>query len=807
MRPLRLLLDGFGSYRRPAEADFSDVDYFALTGPTGAGKSTVIDGICFALYGAMPRWDGRNAISQAPGSESSDCRVALVFEASGKRYAAVRTLACDQGKTEARLNVLDGSVPADAPLTEILDASVDRLAEGPDQVTAAVQELLGLSYEHFTQSVLLPQGRFADFLQAEPEKRPKLLMELLAFGVYGKIGQLARERADQAADQAQAAQRERNELSTAARTAEESASAKVEELDTLISTVESRVNDLAALTEQSRLMAEQAEATRANVSLLASMAVPTEITDLAAKIARADQLVVTRRQLADDAHHAALDAQQVRDDLPDRHRAESFRKSYEKRRSLVAQLDREQRQLATRLDTENARLAAAETLQRRAEQVQAAQLAAAKVDAVYALAVRLRPGQRCAVCQQQVIAQPHPQVPRGMREIRTVAESAEANLDLARDAHAAAAAQAAVARVRMENTRQQLDEVEATLADAPDESEAGNVLTAIAEAETRLRGAREDARTARVQAQTAESDRAALADKERSAWDDLRRARDPVAGLGAPGVAEPDLAAAWSALAGWADGQHAEQVRRLTELETAADARQDQVAAVSEALHEMLADHDVDVTELANAPAAVATLRSQAVSDLVRIARDRERIDTLDEQIIAAREEQLVAGDLGKLLQSASFERWLCSEALDSLIAEASVTLKELSGGRYQLDKDDRSDLVVIDYQDAGARRPVHTLSGGETFQASLAMALALSGQAAGLSAGTRYPQSLFLDEGFGTLDEESLDTVATTLERLAADESRIVGLVTHIPALADRVPVRFVVTRDATGSSLRKER
>jgi DNA repair protein SbcC/Rad50 len=61
---------------------------------------------------------------------------------------------------------------------------------------------------------------------------------------------------------------------------------------------------------------------------------------------------------------------------------------------------------------------------------------------------------------------------------------------------------------------------------------------------------------------------------------------------------------------------------------------------------------------------------------------------------------------LGQLLRASSFERWLCSEALDSLVEEASVTLMELSGGQHQLDRDDRNDLVVIDYEDVGARRP-----------------------------------------------------------------------------------------------------
>jgi exonuclease SbcC len=96
MRPLRLTLDGFGSYRQLAEADFSDVDFFALTGPTGSGKSTLIDGLCFALYGTVPRWGKENAIADALAPAANACRVSLVFEAAGKRYAAVRALNRDK---------------------------------------------------------------------------------------------------------------------------------------------------------------------------------------------------------------------------------------------------------------------------------------------------------------------------------------------------------------------------------------------------------------------------------------------------------------------------------------------------------------------------------------------------------------------------------------------------------------------------------------------------------------------------------------------------------------------------------------
>jgi exonuclease SbcC len=168
-------------------------------------------------------------------------------------------------------------------------------------------------------------------------------------------------------------------------------------------------------------------------------------------------------------------------------------------------------------------------------------------------------------------------------------------------------------------------------------------------------------------------------------------------------------------------------------------------------------------------------------------------------------EDEQVATMLGRLLRATSFERWLCGEALDSLVAQASETLMELSGGQYQLDRDDRNELIVIDYADAGARRPVHTLSGGETFQASLALALALSHQVIGLSGGMRDLNSMFLDEGFGTLDEDTLAVVGSTLERLSADSDRMIGIITHVQALADRAPVQFEVSRVGMTSTLRR--
>ena len=139
-------------------------------------------------------------------------------------------------------------------------------------------------------------------------------------------------------------------------------------------------------------------------------------------------------------------------------------------------------------------------------------------------------------------------------------------------------------------------------------------------------------------------------------------------------------------------------------------------------------------------------------------------------------------------------------------MADASATLLELSGGQFDLTHDGR-DFAVVDHADADSVRPVRTLSGGETFQASLALALALSAQLAGLAAGgTARLDAIVLDEGFGTLDEATLDVVASTLESLAAGGDRMVGVVTHVGALAERVPVRFRVSRTATGSTVERQ-
>jgi exonuclease SbcC len=805
-----LLLDGFGSYREPTEVDFSGVDFFALVGPTGSGKSTVIDGLCFALYGTVPRWGRENLINLALAPATNACRVVLVFEAAGKRYAAVRALARSaRGQVntrEARLELLDPSVAADAPLAGLLEASVEQLAEGPDQVKSAVAEILGLSYEHFTQSVLLPQGRFSEFLHAKASERQNLLVELLAFGVYEIVGQKARERAKLAGELAQRAKDTLAGLTDATQEAEAAAAERVAALAELAGAVDERLGAVRELALAASEAAAAAAAVRAEGGLLLAVRTPPEVPGLAERIGSADREMARCRAERDRADQAEVEAGLAREALPDRSRLERLRESQAQQRELAALRARHEKALGERRAEQDRLEAGLRAAEEKFERAQHAHSVAERTHAAVAIAQDLAVGADCPVCLRPVSELPHHPVPADLMESRAAVDWSAKEVRKARADRDQAAKATAVAGGDLETTSKQAERVAAALADAPSESEVGALLEAIVVADERVAKARVTARDARAAAAAAERERTGLDEDERRAWTALRSVRDAVVQLGAPAVDGHDLAAAWDALAAWAKAQAAERARRLADVEEAAGMAQVNVASAERAFRAMLAEHGIDLVEVARAEAAVATHGERAALRLDAVRADRKKAAELDRQVRAHVEEEQVASMLGRLLRASSFERWLCGEALDSLVAEASQTLMELSGGQYQLDRDERNELWVVDYQDAGARRPVHTLSGGETFQASLALALALSRQVIGLSAGLRDLNSMFLDEGFGTLDEDTLEVVGSTLERLSADTDRMIGIITHVPALAERAPVRFVVSRAGTTSTLRKE-
>ncbi|WP_353511854.1 SMC family ATPase [Thermus sp. LT1-2-5] len=185
----------------------------------------------------------------------------------------------------------------------------------------------------------------------------------------------------------------------------------------------------------------------------------------------------------------------------------------------------------------------------------------------------------------------------------------------------------------------------------------------------------------------------------------------------------------------------------------------------------------------------VAVLRSQAEALREGLKRRRELEGRLAEVV---REVDLW-DKLARDLQENNFPAYLLGLRQRNLVERADALLSTLSGGRYRLlGKGDEYEVYDLWTE---ARRPVKTLSGGESFLASLSLALALSEE---LSRGRLG--ALFLDEGFGTLDPEALEVVAGVLEGLPT-KGRLVGIVTHVEALAERLPARLRVRKHPSGS------
>ena len=384
----------------------------------------------------------------------------------------------------------------------------------------------------------------------------------------------------------------------------------------------------------------------------------------------------------------------------------------------------------------------------------------------------------------------------------------ELNLaELREDAKSAALADQE-AKTQLTQLTERIAELDRLLQDAPDETQVTEQLAL----RDRLEASAADAEGQLLQARTdrAESETAlaALERTESDARARLSAARDQVVHLGAPPLEGTGLLDGWTALATWAAREARSRDQDIAAASRRAAAAQADLSTLTGRLSGDLAAAGIELAPeaaAAGASSAVAAALERARAATKRIMERRAQAAEFISRQQAAQGDQQVARLLGDLLRSDRFPRWLVTEAVDVLVADASANLAALSSGQFDLSYED-GDFYVIDHTDADARRSVRTLSGGETFQASLALALALSSQISALAAaGAARLDSIFLDEGFGTLDPDTLDVVATTLETLAQGQ-RIVGVVTHVAALAERVPVRFKVSRDARTSSVIRE-
>lgn len=185
MRIQTIRLENLNSLHGEWILDLTDPAYladgiFALTGPTGAGKSTILDAICLALYGRTPRLDTISAETNGIMSRhTGSCLAEVTFETPRGRFRARWSQNRARGKPDGKLQ---------PPRRDIANADTGEiLAEKITDSASRIKELTGLSYDQFTQAILLAQGGFAAFLDAKPSDRSDLLEKMTGTQVYSHI--------------------------------------------------------------------------------------------------------------------------------------------------------------------------------------------------------------------------------------------------------------------------------------------------------------------------------------------------------------------------------------------------------------------------------------------------------------------------------------------------------------------------------------------------------------------------------------------------------------------------------------------
>src|SRR4051794_9072509 len=386
VRPRQLEVEGFTAFRERAVVDFEDADLFAFTGPTGSGKSSLVDAMGFALFGRVHRY-GEKLVHPAISSGSTEARVRLDFTVGVTDYTAVR--------------VVRRTGPGRASTKEArLERAGEVVAGDEKSLTAAIEDLLGLDFEQYCRCVVLPQGAFAAFLHDTPKGRQDLLTGLLDLRHYREMAQMAGRRAADAESRGSFLdERLTRDLADATPEALAEADRRIGALERLAQ----RLVDAAPRLEEAAAGAREA-ASRANelegrMALLSSVAAPPDLSELGAAIAAAADRLNAATKALEEAETDVSRREAEREKLGDRTALDAARAAHRRRVDIVSRRERavEVHEGASAAAA-TARQAAEAAERHRAEMEQELE-AVRQANRAHVLAADLVAGGACPVCR------------------------------------------------------------------------------------------------------------------------------------------------------------------------------------------------------------------------------------------------------------------------------------------------------------------------------------------------------------------------------------------------------------------------
>lgn len=865
MKPLKLTMRAFGPYVGETVIDFEKLQgrhLFLICGPTGAGKTTILDAMCYALYGKTSgdRTGEKMRSDYADSSERTE--VIFDFMLGDKTYRATRSPAQMVDKKRGSGQTL---AAMQASLSELEDGKeINTLRTGIEE---AAGKLIGLNADQFCQVILLPQGDFRKLLVAKADEREAILKQLFKTQRFSEFKDRLKDRLDaKVREKMEKQTREDQILSTAGAADEKQLASIVEEaeksLQEAVETTRKQEKESNEFREvyqkETALMGHFTELDKAlkqdaalkneegrMKEMEASLSLIRSARELAPYFDQLDGITREGRQEAQKLKTAKADMEtyaRLNETLEKRiqeldamkEKREEERKTALKMQDLVpkaklygaaVQALKNAQNALSRAEEETKRLQASAEAARKARDAQKEKADAVRKSYIdgqaFLLAEGLEDGVPCPVCG----AIHHPAPARGgdhvakaedVERAQKEYERASAAYDRANDAkekHSTGAYAKAVSdHAKADAQMKTLEEIPEAYRDPKYlEAESTRLLTDIRKweqdketAAAQLRKAGADLSASQAACRNAEERREELVKKYRETESVLKEASDKA------GFQSLDECKEW-----YKKKDTEESVRKTLE-QYRADRKSTEERIKAEE-QETAGKERPDMLELNE--------KSKALQDQLKKASERaaalkERTETLQKAVSDARaiekeledlrkEEGLIRGlyDLtsGKKTRI-TLERYVLGTLLDDVANAANLRLLSMSRRRYSLHRmTDESGLgkggLSLEVSDSftGRSRPANTLSGGETFLASLSLALGLADVVQSRQGGVRL-DTMFIDEGFGTLDPDSLNSAMNTLIDLQ-NTGRMVGIISHVPELEERIDARLRVTPAEKGS------
>lgn len=865
MKPEKLIICGWGPYKEETVIDFTKFNtaLFLITGQTGAGKTTIFDAIAYALFGLLSgEVRDKGSVRSDFADENTRTYVELYMTHKKERYHILRNpeylrpkkkkggeSSFTKEKENAVLTLPDGTIIA-----------------GNQDVTRKIEELLGMDGKQFRQISMIAQGEFAKMLLAGSNEKTAIFRELFGTGIYAAIqsslkersakiyrefinyknkmeedvrlltledegwnGLISHEQIDFEAVEGYLSEELSkikdilNAKSTEEKTAEEEALGLKEELEK-IRQINSRFKEL----NETKGKLDKLEEKQEEMKLLSSQI---QMVQTARLLALEEKVVIEKEQAADEVQKRLIrlrsEYQQCVEETEALAEVFSKKAPIQEAYLLKEQIDGIREQICTKqqewktitqlLDkARNEYVKAQETADKKRDVFEAADRM--YKSAVIGIAARfVEEGKPCPVCgslSHPNVAQISHEVP-DEKQLEALKQDMEAAQKFSVKSYETAV-QYQNEEKHLNAALKELEEKQQDLCKKQQE-QPKDIQDYVMEVE-------KSAFEAKI-AKYLENQLVADEKQKQIETVEVECERKQTEGHAArTGFEQSVLQNGFETVETYR--QAVSCVSRLSEMEQEYRSYQDNLSSTKN-LYEHLQDALKGLKPVDEESVSGLFLEKQGMVQSLRkeiqtyhiqadqIKRSLSGIRENRKKAEAVRKEYGIVKDLDDLANGNNarrlvFEQYVLAGYFEQVLKAANLRLIKMTDGRYELirakqvsdgRRKDNLEILVMDYY-TGKERSVKTLSGGETFKASLALALGMS-DCIQVENGGLEVETLFIDEGFGALDEESLEQSCAVLQSLAGN-NRMIGIISHVPELRERIENQIVIEKKNFGSSVR---